>query len=156
MASEGGIVAARVAADNSRVARRRALRRWSDATVRFGGDQTEHIRGLGGGPQGSGQRDEVLAGASVSPVVVIFGVIAGGGVAADQCPDLCGTRGPRSGRALGGPGVSARDAGLAGKDVVIDRVEGGDHGFNREGQSSHQGMLEVLGRVVDWFLTDSP
>jgi predicted esterase len=39
-----------------------------------------------------------------------------------------------------------------GKDVVIDRVEGGDHGFSRAGQSSPLGMMEVLGRVVDWFL----
>ncbi|HMP01637.1 MAG TPA: alpha/beta fold hydrolase [Gemmatales bacterium] len=37
----------------------------------------------------------------------------------------------------------------AGRDVTAERVEGGDHGFGVKGQS---GMQRVCGNVVEWFL----
>jgi pimeloyl-ACP methyl ester carboxylesterase len=36
-----------------------------------------------------------------------------------------------------------------GRDVTAERIEGGDHGFGTKGQS---GMPKVLGNVVEWFL----
>jgi pimeloyl-ACP methyl ester carboxylesterase len=37
----------------------------------------------------------------------------------------------------------------AGRDLTVERVEGGDHGFALEGQS---GISKVFGNVVEWFL----
>lgn len=40
-----------------------------------------------------------------------------------------------------------------GRDVTAERVEGGDHGFSTTGpQGQGDGMRAVFGRVVEWFL----
>jgi dienelactone hydrolase len=38
------------------------------------------------------------------------------------------------------------------RDAVIDRIEGADHALNKDGQSPPRGMSEVLERVVAWFV----
>lgn len=40
-----------------------------------------------------------------------------------------------------------------GRDVTAERVEGGDHGFSTDGKSAQgEGMARVFGNVVEWFL----
>jgi dienelactone hydrolase len=42
-----------------------------------------------------------------------------------------------------------------GRDVTAERLEGADHGFYPKGEVGYPaGMKAVLGRVVDWFLKD--
>lgn len=41
------------------------------------------------------------------------------------------------------------------RDAVIERIEDADHGLNKPGQVSPAGMQDVLGRVASWFL-ESP
>jgi dipeptidyl aminopeptidase/acylaminoacyl peptidase len=51
-------------------------------------------------------------------------------------------------------GFDVMHAELAAKkrDAVFLRIEGADHAMNRVGQSPPEGLIEVFGRVVDWFL----
>jgi dienelactone hydrolase len=43
-----------------------------------------------------------------------------------------------------------------GRDVTAERLEGADHGFYAKGERGYPaGMKDVLGRVVDWFLKDA-
>jgi dipeptidyl aminopeptidase/acylaminoacyl peptidase len=39
-----------------------------------------------------------------------------------------------------------------GRDVSAERIEGADHGLRRDGQSGAEGMRDVTGRVLAWFL----
>jgi hypothetical protein len=44
-----------------------------------------------------------------------------------------------------------------GRDVTAERVEGADHGFQTEDMPKKgppAGMQALLGRVLDWFLTE--
>lgn len=38
------------------------------------------------------------------------------------------------------------------REAVFERVEGADHGLDKPGQMPPDGLLEVLGRVANWFL----
>ena len=43
-----------------------------------------------------------------------------------------------------------------GRDVTVERLEGADHGFYAKGERGYPaGMKAVLGRIVDWFLKDA-
>lgn len=39
-----------------------------------------------------------------------------------------------------------------GRDVTAERMDGVDHGFLKQGQSPPEGMRDVFGRALDWFL----
>jgi predicted esterase len=41
---------------------------------------------------------------------------------------------------------------MLGKDIIIERIEGGDHAFHIAGAKEREGFRPVLSKVVDWFL----
>lgn len=43
----------------------------------------------------------------------------------------------------------------AGRDVTCERIVGADHGYQKPGEQGYAGMNAIIGRVVEWFLSEA-